>query len=149
MLYIYMLVFDSKTSACLKALRLRTYLKPSKQFRSRVDGLVVVQTASKPSVQKNAVTKPSTKPASKLSLPVVQRVLCSQCHNSPLHIGEILVASDYGMRIGHYYIIPWLLLHHSHPSHSRSISCSHSLDNVQGCFRSRLAGQFWNHLCTH
>ena len=52
-----MLGVDFKPAARFKAVQM--YLKLSGWFRSRPDGLRAVQTASKPSVRTNVVTKPS------------------------------------------------------------------------------------------
>ena len=59
-------------------------LKPSRWFRSRLDGLRVVQTASKPSVRTNVVTKPSSKWAAKPSLPVENMESADPSHSDPL-----------------------------------------------------------------
>ena len=64
----YMLGTDLKPAARFKAVQ--TDLKPSGLFRSRQDRLRAVQTASKPSVRTNVVTKPSSKRAAKPSFPV-------------------------------------------------------------------------------
>ena len=53
-----MLGTDLKPAAHFKDVQ--TYLKPSGRFRSRPDELRVVQTASKPSVRTNVVTKLSS-----------------------------------------------------------------------------------------
>ena len=79
---VYMLGTDLKPAARFKAVQ--TYLKPSGQFRSRPDGLRVVQTASKPSVQTNVVTKPSSKRAAKPSLPVENDAVRDPSHSDPL-----------------------------------------------------------------
>ena len=77
-----MLGTDLQPAACFKAVQ--TYLKPSGRFRSRLDGLRVVQTASKPSVRTNVVTKPSSKRAAKPSLPVENYVVRDPSHSDPL-----------------------------------------------------------------
>ena len=60
------------------------YLKPSGLFKSHPDGLRAVQTASKPSVRTNVVTKPSSKPAAKPSLPVEYDAVRDPSHSDPL-----------------------------------------------------------------
>ena len=79
---VYMLGTDLKLAAHFKAVQ--TYLKPSGRFRSRPDGLRVVQTASKPSMRTNVVTKPSSKRAAKPYLPVENDAVRNPSHSDPM-----------------------------------------------------------------
>ena len=78
-----MLGTDLKPAARFKAVQM--YLKPSGRFRSRPDVLRAVQTASKPSVRTNVVTKLSSKRAAKPSLPVENDAVRDPSHSDPLH----------------------------------------------------------------
>ena len=77
-----MLGTDLKPAARFKTVQ--THLKPSGRFRSRPDGLRAVQTASKPSVRTNVVTKPSSKRAAKPPLPVENNAVRDLSHSDPL-----------------------------------------------------------------
>ena len=74
-----MLGTDLKPAARFKAVQ--TYLKPSGRLRSHPDGFRAVQTASKPSVRTNMVTKLSSKPAARPSLPVEYDVVHDPSHS--------------------------------------------------------------------
>ena len=77
-----MLGTDLKPAARFKAVQ--TYLKLSGQFRSRPDRLRVLQTASKPSVRTNVVTKPSSKRVAKPPLSVENGAVRDPSHSDPL-----------------------------------------------------------------